>query len=99
MAAMNNGFPSQETARRVREAYLSAGLRSPGCRVELISMGNPYTRLKPGNQGTVNHVDDIGTVFVSLDCGSHLGAVYGEDYVVHHITRTASIKSPNRNRA
>lgn len=76
---MNKRFPSQDDV--AREAYLSAGLRSPGCRVELVSMYDPYTRLRPGDQGTVNHVDDISIVFVAWDCGSHLGAVYGEDVI------------------
>jgi len=51
-----------------------------GCRVELVSMEDPYnTELKPGEQGTVICVDDTGTVFVNWDCGSTLGAVYGVD--------------------
>ena len=51
-----------------------------GTRVELISMDDPYnTKLKPGCQGTVDHIDDIGTIHVNWDCGSGLGLVYGED--------------------
>ena len=50
-----------------------------GCRVELVSMNDPYSRLRPGDKGTVLFVDDIGTVHVSWDCGSSLGVVYGED--------------------
>jgi len=75
MAAMNNPFPSRETVRQVREAYPS------GCRVELVSMDDPYTKLQPGDQGTVKFVDDCATVFVAWDSGSHLGAVYGEDKI------------------
>lgn len=75
MAAMNNSFPSKETVARVREAY------PPGCRVELVSMNDTYTRLNPGDQGTVTHVDDIATVFVAWDSGSHLGAAFGEDVI------------------
>jgi hypothetical protein len=51
----------------------------PGTRVELVSMTDPYTALKPGERGTVNYVDSIGTVFVDWDCGSTLGAAYGAD--------------------
>lgn len=72
---MNKRVPSQNDVARVREAY------PPGCRVELVSMYDPYTRLRPGDQGTVDHVDDTGTVFVAWDCGSHLGATYGEDVI------------------
>ena len=63
-------------------AYTLAMLRErfpKGCRVELVSMNDPYSRLRPGDKGTVLFVDDIGTVHVSWDCGSSLGVVYGED--------------------
>ena len=53
-----NGFPSRETVERLRMAY------PKGTRVELISMSDPYAKLKPGDRGTVSFVDDIGTVFV-----------------------------------
>ena len=72
---MNNYFPSREIVAQVRKQYPS------GTRVELISMSDPYTKLKPGDRGTVRHVDDIGTIFVSWDCGSGLGVAYGEDSV------------------
>jgi hypothetical protein len=53
----------------------------PGTRVELVSMNDPYTSLKPGERGTANHVDLIGTVFVEWDCGSTLGVAYGADEI------------------
>jgi hypothetical protein len=52
-----------------------------GARVELVSMTDPYTTLTPGALGTVDFVDDTGTVFIIWDSGSHLGAVYGEDEI------------------
>lgn len=52
-----------------------------GARVELVSMTDPYTKLKPCDIGTVDFVDDTGTVFIIWDSGSHLGAVYGEDEI------------------
>ena len=61
----------------------------PGSRVELVSMNDKYTRLKPGDRGTVEHVDDIGTVHIQWDCGSSLGAVFSEDIIKpapHQIT-------------
>lgn len=51
----------------------------PGTRVELIRMNDEFSRLKPGDKGTVSAVDDIGTVHVDWDCGSGLGIAYGED--------------------
>jgi hypothetical protein len=50
-----------------------------GKRIELISTTDPYTELKPGDQGTVDFVDDTGTIHVSWDNGSQLGLVPGED--------------------
>lgn len=50
-----------------------------GTRVELIRMEDEYSRLRPGDKGTVTGVDDIGTIHVSWDCGSGLGIAYGED--------------------
>ncbi len=53
----------------------------PGTRVELISMNDPYSRLQPGDQGSVTFIDDIGTIFVSWDSGSGLGVAFGEDKI------------------
>lgn len=71
----NNGFPSQETVKRIRKMY------PKGTRVELIQMDDPYTRLRPGDKGTVQFVDDTATIFVVWDSGSGLGIVYGKDRV------------------
>lgn len=46
-----------------------------GERVRLISCSDPYTLLKAGEEGTVDCIDDMGTVFVKWDCGSSLGLV------------------------
>ena len=70
-----NNFPSRDAVNRIRASY------PLGCRVELLSMGDPYSKLKPGDLGTVRSVGDIGTVFVAWDCGSGLGIVYGEDQI------------------
>ena len=68
-------FPSREQVEATRRRY------PKGLRVELVSMDDPYSRLRPGDQGTVDHVDDTGTVFIRWDCGSGLGVVYGEDVI------------------
>ena len=65
---------SKETLQALRERF------PKGTRVELVQMDDPYNRkLVPGCQGTVRCVDDTGTIYVSWDCGSSLGVVYGED--------------------
>jgi len=64
-----------EILKQLREYY------TPGTRVELIRMDDPYSKLRPGDKGTVSCVDDTGTVFVNWDCGSSLGAVYGVDEI------------------
>ena len=50
-----------------------------GKRIELISTSDPYTELKPGDLGTVDFVDDLGTIHINWDNGSQLGLVPGED--------------------
>ena len=50
-----------------------------GKRIELISTTDPYTELKPGDRGTVDFEDDMGTIHVNWDNGSQLGLVPGED--------------------
>ena len=69
------GFPSSRTVEMLRSRY------PEGCRVELVCMSDPYTRLKPGDRGEVAFVDDIGTVHVNWDNGSTLGVAYGEDTI------------------
>lgn len=72
---MKNRFPAKETVERLRKQYPN------GCRVELVRMNDPYSKLKPGDRGTVDLVDDTGTIFCNWDCGSILGVVFGEDAV------------------
>ena len=70
-----SSFPSKAVVEARRTRY------RPGCCVELVSMEDPYTDLKPGERGTVEFVDDTGTVFVKWNNGSTLGAVYGVDVI------------------
>lgn len=51
-----------------------------GKRIELISISDPYTNLKKGDRGTIDFVDDMGTLHVTWDNGSTLGLVPGEDH-------------------
>lgn len=50
-----------------------------GKRVRLISCSDPYTKNSPGTEGTVEFVDDTGTLHVKWDNGSTLGLIPGED--------------------
>ncbi len=51
----NSRFPDQKTVERIRKMY------PKGTRVELTHMDDPYSRLKPGDKGTVRLVDDTAT--------------------------------------
>ena len=62
-----------EMLKQLKEYY------TPGTRVMLIRMSDPYTNLRQGDQGTVTMVDDIGTIHVNWDRGSTLGVVFRED--------------------
>ena len=62
-----------ELLKQLKEYY------TPGTRVMLIRMSDPYTNLRQGDRGTVTMVDDIGTIHVNWDRGSTLGVVFGED--------------------
>lgn len=70
-----NNFPSKETVEHLRKQY------PIGTRVELVRMDDPYAKLKHGDTGTVEFIDDTGTLFCLWDCGSTFGVVYGEDGV------------------
>lgn len=50
-----------------------------GKRIRLVQTTDPYTRLRPGSEGTVQFVDDTGTLHIKWDSGEYLGLVPGED--------------------
>lgn len=61
-----------ETVKRLRESF------PPGSRIELVQMDD--SQAPPvGTLGTVEGVDDIGTIHVNWDNGSGLGVAFGED--------------------
>lgn len=53
----------------------------PGTRVEAILMGTASNRIAPGTKGTVESVDDAGTVHIRWDNGISLGACRGVDWI------------------
>jgi hypothetical protein len=50
-----------------------------GDRVRLLSTSDPHVKLEEGTKGTVELVDDMGTVHVRFDDGTTLGLVADED--------------------
>lgn len=67
------GFLSHNEIERVKEEYPA------GTRIELIRMDDTYAPLESGMKGTVESVDDIGTLHMKWDNGRTLGVVPGED--------------------
>ena len=70
-----NKLPSKEIVLALRRQY------PKGARVALVRMNDPYTKLQPGDLGTVDFIDDAGTLFCRWDNGSTLGVVFGEDEI------------------
>ena len=70
-----NKFPSKEIVLALRRQY------PKGTRVALVRMNDPYTKLRPGDLGTVDFIDDAGTTFCLWDNGSALGIAYEEDEI------------------
>ena len=67
-------FAKPDEVKRLRERY------PVGTRVELIEMDD--VQAPPiGTKGTVNGVDDTGSVMVSWDNGSHLNVIFGVDII------------------
>ena len=54
-------------------------LYPPGTRIVLGEMSDPYSPVPPGTRGTVQAVDDMGTVHPVWDNGRTLGVIPGED--------------------
>jgi len=68
-----DSIPSAEMINRLREQY------PVGCRIELVKMNDHYSKLKPGDRGSVLFIDSLGTIHLRWDCGSTLGLIIGED--------------------
>ena len=64
----------ERTVERIKRAY------PEGTRIQLDQMGDDPNPIEPGTKGTVDFVDDIGTVHCRFDNGRYLGLVAGEDW-------------------
>ena len=60
---------------RIKEKF------KPGMKVRCIEYKDEYSSIPEGTIGLVHHVDDIGTVHIEWENGSHLGAVIGIDEI------------------
>ena len=65
-------FPSKDIVERLRREF------PMGARVELVRMDDCQAP-PPGTRGTVQGVDDTGSIMVAWDNGSGLSVVYGAD--------------------
>ena len=61
-----------------------------GTRICLDTMENDPYPIPPGTKGTVEFVDDMGTVFCKFDNGRSLGMIPGEDsfHKIHEEAQT-----------
>lgn len=51
----------------------------PGARILVHSINDPYVFLDNDIQGTIQRIDDLGTIHVTLDNGMMLGLISGLD--------------------
>lgn len=65
--------------RERQKAKMNKEMYPVGTRIELISMGDDPRPIESGTRGTVDVVDDIGTVHCSFDNGRYMGIIPGED--------------------
>ena len=67
-------MPRKEIVEQLRSEY------PEGTRVELVRMDDPQAP-PVGTKGTVQGVDDVGSILVAWDNGSSLNVAYGPDQV------------------
>ena len=70
---MNEYDRLYKQAQRYKELY------PEGTRILLLHMGDDPRRIEDNTRGTVEFVDDIGTIRCSFDNGRQLGIIPGED--------------------
>ena len=62
----------------MKESY--RGYR-PGDRLRMVYCTDPYDPVPAGTEGTVDHIDDMGTLHMRWDNGRTLGVCLEEDEV------------------
>ena len=70
---MNKLEAERRFAQRMKDNY------PPGTRIMLLQMGDDPHPIEPNTRGTVEVVDDMGTLHCIFDNGRQLGIVPGED--------------------
>lgn len=70
---MNDWERQHRQAQQYKDAY------PPVTRLMLLCMNDPHHPVESGTRGTVEHVDDMGTIHMRWDNGRGLGIVPGED--------------------
>ena len=68
-----------EFERLRKQAKIYKDRYPPGTRVYLNNMDDPYAPVPADTKGTVDFVDDIGSLFVTWDNGRRLALVPGVD--------------------
>ena len=71
---MNEYDRLYKQAQRYKELY------PEGTRILLLHMGDDPRRIEDNTRGTVEFVDDIGTIRCSFDNGRQLGIIPSEDF-------------------
>ena len=70
---MNDFRRLEQLAKQYKALY------PKGTRIELQMMGSDPRPIEPGTRGTVDHVDDLGTIHCTFDNGRRLGIIPEED--------------------
>lgn len=70
---MNRFEVERRFVQRMKDNY------PPGTRIMLLQMGDDPRPIEPNTKGTVQAVDDMGTLHCTFDNGRSLGIVPGED--------------------
>lgn len=70
---MNRPFQTRQQVEFTRMSY------SPGSRILLYQMTDPYAPVPSGTRGTVRYVDDDGQIGVAWDNGRSLSLIPGVD--------------------
>ena len=79
---------NQDKVKEIKQKY------PKGTRIMLNSMDDPHHPVPSGTLGTVETVDDMGTIHMKWDNGQSLGLIVGEDsfYVIESVQNQEKIR-------